>query len=146
MLKRGLALAAMALAIIAAAPGQADAQVVITGTLQMRQTVDIACDVQLNAIVAPSGTTAVITGGSFSAGNWQCGWLVTPSSFPWNATITAPGTVTVSGVEVITILGSCAGSFTSNGLTSSSLVIPSTTPATLPGTPNACSFWGTLNF
>lgn len=146
MLKRGLALTAMALASIAAAPGQADAQVAITGTLQMHQTVDIACVVQLRAIVAPSGTSAVITGGSFSPGDWQCGWLVTPSGFPWSVTIPAPGTVTVSGVGVTTILGSCSGSFTSTGLTSSTLVIPSTAPATLPGTPNACTFWGTLNF
>ncbi|AYV48014.1 protein activator of alkane oxidation PraB [Caulobacter flavus] len=146
MLKHGLALTVLALAGVAAVPDRADAQVVVTGTLHMRQTTDVACSVTLYAIVAPSGATAVVTGGSFSAGNWQCGWLVTPSGFPWNATITGPGTINVSGVSATTILGSCSGSFTSNGLTSSSLVIPSTAPATLPGTPNACTFWGTLNF
>ncbi|KSB88887.1 hypothetical protein AS593_00165 [Caulobacter vibrioides] len=144
MLKRGLVLAALALAGFTV-PGQASA-LTITGTLQMHQTVTVSCNVQLNAVVAPSGLTAVITGGSFSPGDWQCGWLVTPSAFPWSVTITGPSSVTVSGVGATTILGSCSGSFSSNGLTPTSLVISPLTPAVLPGTPGACTFSGVLNF
>ncbi|PLR27589.1 protein activator of alkane oxidation PraB [Caulobacter zeae] len=148
MLKSASVLAAAILATAGfAAAGSASAATItpagtgftLSGDLTMSQSTTVECAVTLTGTTASDGSSASITGGSFAAGDWQCGWLVTPSSFPWSVTLNGGSSITISGIGANSILGNCAGSITTNwsgGVTFSG--------ATIPGSPGTCSITGTL--
>lgn len=84
----------------------------ITGRLTIDQGGPVTCDVTLDGYIMIGGSMMQITNGSFAAGDWQCGWLVQPTSFPWTVTPNNYGpwpTATIQGMGVNTILGNCSG-------------------------------------
>ena len=149
MSKRSLVLAVLALSGLAAS-AKAD-PLTITGIVEMEQTTTVACEVELKGERwGWNNNYVTITSGKFepgSMGSWQCGLLVTPANFPWHVTINPGNEVVVTGLAVNSIIGTCAGSFTTTGLSSSSLLI-SAWPhsAWIPGSPQSCRFLGVLYF
>jgi hypothetical protein len=152
---RHLAITASAILAIGASAGAAKAvtfvpngseptSFTLTGTLTLQQSTTIRCAVRLNGMILPGGSLAYIYSGSFTSGDWQCGWLVYPNGFTWILTPSWPSQVTVSGVSAATILGSCSGTLSyltwTNGPPSSVTMYY----ASIPGSPSACTISGTL--
>jgi hypothetical protein len=137
-----LAVAGFAAPAAAQSISPAGASFVLSGSLTLQQSTTINCDVSLNGTVAPDGSSATITGGSFSAGDWQCGFLVSPSGFPWTITPNGGGSITITNIGASSILGSCNGVITTNWDNGTSSV--SFPDSTIPGSPNSCKITGTL--
>lgn len=158
MLKSASVLAAAVLAAAGfAGVGSAQAQTIspantgftLSGTLQLSQSTTVNCAVSLNGTTNVGGTGASITSGSFAPGDWQCGWLVSPSSFPWAVTLTGGTGISISGIGANSILGNCSG------VVATTWTNPTTTPTvqpssvsfsnhSIPGSPSTCYITGTL--
>ncbi|MEH0198834.1 protein activator of alkane oxidation PraB [Caulobacter sp. CCNWLY153] len=155
MSKNTLILRAVALAAAiagAAAPGVGSAatfnppatEIRLTGRLMFEQAGWVSCDVTLYGYVTSAGHYAHIINGDFGYGpDWQCGWLVTPSGFPWIIAPTSSNTVSISGVSLNTILGNCSGTVNANWQNGPPSAIP-LMYATIPGSPGVCAITGTL--
>jgi hypothetical protein len=154
MLKSASVLAAAVLAAAGfAGVGSAQAQTITAGTsftlsgdLQLSQSTTVTCAVTLSGSTNAGGTSATITSGSFAPGDWQCGWLVAPSSFPWTVSLTGGTGISISGIGANSILGNCSGvvgtSWTNPvGSTPSSV---SFSNHSIPGSPSTCYITGTL--
>lgn len=114
----------------------------LTGTLTLRQSTTINCNVTLNGVVAAGGGSATITSGSFASGDWQCGVLAYPTGFPWAVVLNGGTSITIMGVGATTILGGCSGNITTNWI---NLPPPRVfMNSTIPGSPGPCAITGTL--
>ena len=138
-----LAVAGLSSPAMAQSISPAGASFSLSGSLNLQQSTNIDCNVSLSGSVASDGKSATITGGSFSGGDWQCGFLVAPSGFPWTITPNGGSSVTIAGIGASSILGSCNGtiSATWNNGSPSSVTIST---ATIPGSPSTCVIDGTL--
>ncbi|MEH0198833.1 protein activator of alkane oxidation PraB [Caulobacter sp. CCNWLY153] len=116
-----------------------------TGNLTIEQGgVSVTCSVLLDAKVVNGGFHAEIRGGSFSAGDWQCGWLLSPTAFSWYVYPDTTTQVLFSTFSFNTILGSCSGPFFTGWANGSpGKVVFSNT--VIPGSPGACTVNGTLD-
>ncbi|NGM51824.1 protein activator of alkane oxidation PraB [Caulobacter sp. 602-2] len=120
MFKRATVASAFALAVAGlTAPTQVFAQtftptfpgyVTLTGNVTIAEATTLNCQVTLNGAVNPTGASITITSGSFSSGDWQCGWLIYPVAFPWTITPSGAHAITLTGVALVTTLGACSGS------------------------------------
>lgn len=112
-------------------------------TIEQSGLAPITCRVLLDAKVLAGGFHAEIRGGNFSPGDWQCGWLMFPTAFPWYIYPNTTTQVQFSTFSFYTILGSCSGSLTTGWANGSpgKVVFSS---AAIPGTPGACVVNGTL--
>ncbi len=143
-------------AIVLATTGAASAQtitpnsptgttsVTLSGILTISQTTTVSCNVTLNVVVAAGGGSAMVTGGSFFGGSWQCGWLVSPTSFPWAFTPSPASRVWITPFNLDNIAGSCFGTihtWWTNG-SPGRLELDSWT---IPGSPTYCTIDGTLS-
>ena len=137
-----LAVAGFAAPAMAQSISPAGTSFVLSGALTLEQSTTINCNVSLNGTVAADGSSATITGGSFSPGDWQCGLLVSPSGFPWTITPNGGGSITITNIGASSILGSCNGVITTNWNNGTSSV--SFPGSTIPGSPNSCKITGTL--
>ncbi|WP_433948402.1 protein activator of alkane oxidation PraB [Brevundimonas diminuta] len=137
-----LAIAGFAAPAMAQSISPAGTSFVLSGALTLEQSTTINCNVSLNGTVAADGSSATITGGSFSPGDWQCGLLVSPSGFPWTITPNGGGSITITNIGASSILGSCNGVITTNWNNGTSSVYFPT--STIPGSPNPCKITGTL--
>ena len=137
-----LAVAGLSSPAMAQSISPAGASFTLSGSLNLQQSTTVDCDVSLSGSVAADGKSATITSGSFSAGDWQCGFLVSPSGFPWTITPNGGSSVTIAGIGASSILGSCNGTIgaTWNNGAPSSVTIS----ASIPGSPNTCNINGTL--
>ncbi|KSB88888.1 protein activator of alkane oxidation PraB [Caulobacter vibrioides] len=121
----------------------------LSGTLTLSQSTTVNCVVSLTGTTNAAGTAATITSGSFSPGDWQCGWLVSPSSFPWTVSLTGGTGISISGIGANSILGNCSGVV---GTTWTNPVAgPPAQPSSvsfsnhsIPGSPSTCYITGTL--
>lgn len=151
MLKSASILSAAVLAVAGlSAPAAASAATIspsgaftLTGTLTLQQSTTVNCDVTLNGTVAAGGASATITSGSFAPGDWQCGWLISPTGFNWTITPNGGTSITITGIGATSILGSCSGNITTNW-TNGSPGSVTFTGATIPGSPGTCTITGTL--
>ncbi|MDG2530939.1 protein activator of alkane oxidation PraB [Caulobacter endophyticus] len=145
-----LAAAGLAGAAQAASISPAGASFSLVGPLQLSQSTTVVCDVTLSGSVDPSGGFATITGGAFAPGDWQCGWLVVPSSFPWTVTPTGGGAsgteLRIDGIGANSILGNCAGTVFVDWQNAPPSPSGATfVNATIPGSPGTCYITGRLD-
>ncbi len=122
--------------------------VIATGTLQIDQGGIVECNVSLNGYILSDGSMMQITDGSFTSGDWQCGWLVQPASFPWTVVPSNFGggpKATIYWMGMNTILGHCGGTLTfdwSNSYWGGSIDFWA---KSLSGSPSTCYLNGRLS-
>ncbi len=116
-------------------PSTGSSSVTLSGVLTISQTTTVSCNVTLNVEV---------TSGSFFGGSWQCGWLVSPTSFPWAFTPAPASRVWITGFSLNNIVGSCSGTIHTRWTNGSPgrLELDSWT---IPGSPTHCTIDGTLS-
>ena len=136
-----LALAMMPLASPAAAQtfSPAPNTFTLSGLLNLQQTVNLDCQVDVDISVNSSGAPTV-TGRSFSPGNPACGLVITAFG-SWSVNPDNPTQVTAT-VGATSFAGSCSGSIT--GTWSNATQSVTFTNASVPGTPVPCIVNGTL--
>lgn len=145
--KKGLlSTGALALAILPiASPAMAQSfspassTTTLSGLLNLQQSININCQVQINASIDAAGQ-ATVTSRSFSPGNPLCGGAVTPFG-TWTLSPDNPTQVSAT-VGSTSVLGTCSGSITGTWNNATNSV--TFTNAIVPGTPAPCIVNGTL--
>lgn len=105
----------------------------------------ITCRVWLGGKVVAGGSQVEITDGSFSEGDWRCGWLVTPTGFPGAVYPLSTYQVLFYGFSFNTILGSCSGSAVAIWTQPSGYGQAFFNDTVIPGTPGNCTVYGVLH-
>lgn len=138
-----LAMTALASPAMAQTFSPAPNTFMLTGVLNLQQSININCDVKINVSVDAAGV-ATVTSQSFSATSAGtsplCGTAVTPFG-TWTLTPNSPTQVT-STVGATSVLGTCVGAVlgTWDNATSTLTFIN----AIVPGAPGPCIVNGTL--
>ncbi|EJL26723.1 hypothetical protein PMI01_04043 [Caulobacter sp. AP07] len=118
--------------------------VTFTGNLTIQQPGSIVtCGVTLTGFVPGGGSMVVITQALFS-GSWQCSALVAPTGLPWYLHPNTTTSVTLQGIGLKTMVGSCSGTVNTGWINGSPGKIDFV-GVTIPGSPGACTVTGALN-
>ena len=138
-----LALAVTAIATPAAAANwkfaPAPSTFKLSGTLNLEQTVNLDCQVDVHVSVNTAGE-ATVTNRSFSPGSPACGLLINAFG-TWELTPNSATQVTAT-VGATSIAGQCSGSILATWNNSTQTL--SFNNATVPGNPGGCTVNGTL--
>lgn len=123
----------------AAQIGPPNSTTTLSGILNLQQSININCQVQIYVSINAAGQTTVISR-SFSPGSPLCGGTVTPFG-TWTLSPDNPFQVSAT-VGSTSVLGTCFGVITGvwNNVTRTLTFIN----ATVPGTPIPCTINGTL--